>query len=74
MSDGFLMKGSILLAYLYYGASNLTLTYGNAIFPKVISNIYLSLPALAITVVVVIAISGPGFFAGKRTLPGKETV
>lgn len=61
-------KGSVLLACLYHGASNLTLMYGNAIFPKIISNLYLSLPALAITVIVVIVLSGSSSLTGKRSL------
>jgi membrane protease YdiL (CAAX protease family) len=66
-------KGSVLLACLYHGASNLTLTYGNAIFPGIISNLYLSLPALAIVVIVVIVLSGPRGLAGKQSLPDKDT-
>lgn len=67
-------KGSLLLVCIYHGASNLVLTYGNVFFPKVISNIYLSLPALALLVIIVILISGPGIFSGKRVLAGRETV
>jgi uncharacterized protein len=66
-------KGSVLLACLYHGASNLTLTYGNAIFPKIISNLYLSLPALAVTVIAVIVLSGPNGLAEKKPLPVKDT-
>lgn len=55
-------KGSLLLCCLYHAASNLTLLYGNALFPKVISNLYLSLPALAVLVGIVMLISGPGSF------------
>jgi len=66
-------KGSVLLACLYHAASNLTLTYGNAIFPKIISNLYLSLLPLAILVIVVITLSGSSGFAGKQPLPDKDT-
>jgi membrane protease YdiL (CAAX protease family) len=65
-------KGSVLLACLYHAASNLILTYGNAIFPKVISDLYLSLPALAVVVLVVILLSGPGGLVRKQSLPDKE--
>ena len=66
-------KGSVLLACLFHGASNLALTYGNAIFPKIISNLYLSLPALALTVIAVILLSGPSGLAGRQPLPDKDT-
>ncbi len=66
-------KGSVLLASLYHAASNLTLTYGNAISPKIISNLYLSLPALAILVIVVIVLSGSSGFVGKQSLLNKDT-
>ncbi|MBN1267061.1 MAG: CPBP family intramembrane metalloprotease [Anaerolineales bacterium] len=62
-------KGSVLLAALYHGASNLTLTYGNAISPDVISDLYLTLPALAILVIVVCLISGSDGFIGRQSLP-----
>lgn len=58
-------KGSILLSILYYAASNLTLIYGDAMFSKIISNLYLSLPAVAILAVIVILVSGPNALVGK---------
>jgi membrane protease YdiL (CAAX protease family) len=66
-------KGSVLLACLYHGASNLTLTYGNAIFPKIISDLYLSLPALVILVFVVIVLSGSNGFNGGQSLSNNDT-
>ena len=59
-------RGSVLLACLYHAASNLTLLYGNALFPKVVSNLYLSLPALALTAILVILISGPRNFSPSQ--------
>jgi hypothetical protein len=59
------MKGSLLLASLYHAASNLVLLYGNVISPKVIGNLYLSLPALGILVILVVVISGASGFMGK---------
>jgi len=67
-------KGSVLLASLYHAASNLTLTYGNAIFPKKISNLYLSLPALAILVIIVIVLSGSKGLVGQQSLPNNDMV
>lgn len=51
-------NGSVLLTCLYHAASNLVLTYANVIFPTIISGLYLSLPALAILVVIVTLLSG----------------
>jgi membrane protease YdiL (CAAX protease family) len=65
-------KGSVLLASVFHAASNLTLTYGNAIFPKIIKNLYLSLPALVILVIVVMVFSGSGGLAGKQSLRDKD--
>jgi membrane protease YdiL (CAAX protease family) len=65
-------KGSILLAILYHAASNLILIYGNAISPKIISNLYLTLPALAILIVIVILVSGPKALVGRQSLPNKD--
>ena len=66
-------KGSVLLASLYHGASNLTLTYGNAIFHEIISDLYLTLLALAILVFIVIVVSGPNGFTGRQSFPNKDT-
>lgn len=65
-------KGSVLLASLYHGASNLTLTYGDVISPKIVSDLYLSLPALAILVIIVIVLSGSNGFIGSHSLPYKD--
>lgn len=65
-------KGSVLLACLYHAASNLTLTYGNALFPKIIGNLYLSLPALAVLVIIVMALSGSNGLVGRQSPPGKS--
>lgn len=59
-------KGSVLLACLYHGGSNLVLIYGNAIAPSIIHDLYLSLPALAILVVLVIVLSGPRVFLRRH--------
>ena len=66
-------KGSVLLASLFHAASNLVLTYGNIISPKVISDLYFSLPALAIVVFIVNAFAGSSGFFRKRSLPDEET-
>lgn len=66
-------NGSVLLASLYHAASNLALTYGNVVSPSIISNLYLSLPALAILVIVVVVLSGSNGFVGKQSFPNKET-
>ncbi len=65
-------RGSVLLASLYHAASNLTLTYGNAISPEVINNLYLSLPALAILVMIVIILSGSSGFWGWPSFQNKD--
>jgi membrane protease YdiL (CAAX protease family) len=59
-------KGSVLLACLYHAASNATLLYANAIFPAVIRDLYLSLPALGVLVIIVLALSGPGVLARRQ--------
>lgn len=59
-------RGSVLLSSLYHGASNLTLTYINILYPQVIGDLYLSLPALALLAAIVILFSGPDVFLGKR--------
>lgn len=59
-------KGSVLLTSLYHAASNLTLSYGNAFFPTVIGELYLSLPALAILAIVVVVIGGPRVFSDRH--------
>ncbi len=61
-------RGSVLLASLYHGASNLVLTVGNAIYPATIGNLYLSLPALAVLVILVVWVSGPGAFKSNQQL------
>lgn len=66
-------KGSVLLASSYHAASNLTLLYGNAIFPTIIKNLYLSLPALAILVLGVSALSGSSGLVGKPSWLNKDT-
>jgi membrane protease YdiL (CAAX protease family) len=60
-------KGSVLLASLYHAASNLVLTYGNAIAPTIIHDLYLSLPALALVVMAVVFLSGPGVLVGRQS-------
>lgn len=60
-------KGSVLLTCLYHGASNLTLTYGNVIFPEIIQDMYLTLPALAILAMIVILLSGSSGMVGKKS-------
>ncbi len=52
-------RGSVLLTSLYHAASNLTLLYANAMFPSVIGNLYGSLPALALLIILV-AVIGAG--------------
>ena len=64
-------KGSVLLACLFHGASNFTLTYANTIFPGVFGNLYLSLPALMIVAIIVKILSGPGGFIGRETMADK---
>lgn len=59
-------KGSVLLTCLYHGASNLVLMYGNAIAPGIIRDLYLSLPALALLVILVVVLSGPRVFLGRQ--------
>jgi len=65
-------KGSVLLPSLYHAGSNLTLLYWDAIFPATISNLYFSLPALAILVLVVFILSGSSVFVGKQSLLNKD--
>ena len=65
--------GSVLLASLYHGASNLTLIYGNVISPEIINDIYLSLPAHAVLVIVVIMISGSSGLVRKQAILNKGT-
>jgi len=66
-------NGSVLLASLYHGASNLILTYGNVIFPEIVSNLYLTLPALLVLVILVVMLSRSNGFTGNRLLANKET-
>jgi membrane protease YdiL (CAAX protease family) len=65
-------KGSVLLVSLYHAASNLVLMFGNAIYPKIISNLYLSLPALAILVSFVVLLSGSNGFVGRQFISSKN--
>ncbi len=65
-------QGSVLLASVYHAASNLTLLYGNALFPTVINNLYVSLPALALVVLGVIGLSGSSAFAGTQSIRNQE--
>ncbi|MBI9051177.1 MAG: CPBP family intramembrane metalloprotease [Anaerolineaceae bacterium] len=50
--------GSVLLACVYHGASNLVLNFGHILFPEVISNLYISLIAVALTALIVVLVSG----------------
>jgi hypothetical protein len=42
-------------------------------FPEIISDLYLTLPALAILVIAVILVSGKNGFIGRSNPRGKET-
>jgi membrane protease YdiL (CAAX protease family) len=65
-------KGSLLLASLYHAASNLVLNYGDVIYPAIIENLYLSLIPLAVLVLAVMALSGPGVFSVRTSrAPGE---
>ncbi len=51
-------RGSVLLASLFHSSGNGTVTYAAAIFPFLVQDVYLSLPALAIVALIVVLISG----------------
>jgi membrane protease YdiL (CAAX protease family) len=59
-------KGSVLLVSLFHSASNLAVSYGNALFPSITLKLYLSLPALAVLVILVVVLSGPGVWVGRQ--------
>ncbi len=59
-------KGSVLLASFFHSASNGTILFATAIVPFIVQDMYISLPALAILALIVVAISG--YFTRERGL------